>query len=132
MAEAFELDLDDPETLARLEDIVGDITAEQQAERSARRAEYTASWMKEEVGTYGEEAGLDAETVAALAGVVTGMAAEFQALREAAMNGEMSWQEMRAERDGLRGETLTSIEELIGAERTDELADRIHWLGTRH
>ncbi len=128
VAEALDLDLDDPETVEQIEAIVTDVWDDQRAERSERRAEYFEHRIADDVAAFGEEMDLDSETVTTLSRLVSSAATESHSLREAAMNGDAEWEEIRDERDALRTRTLGEIEALIGADQAEALTERVWWL----
>ena len=128
-ADVLAVDLEDPEAVAAIEDIVTDVYDTQRDERSQRREEYVATRVQEEVEAFGEETGLDDERIQALTRLLVDGSTQQHALRDSAMNGDISWEQMRDDRETIRDEITDQLVEMLGEEEATALAERIRWLG---
>lgn len=122
------VDLEDPETVEAIEGIVSEVYESEQEARSERWGEYMQARVEDEVTSFAEEAGLDEELTGTLTRMIVDASSEMHALRDSAMVGEITWDQMRDDRQTLRDEVTGQLQEMLGEEDASALGDRIRWL----
>ncbi len=110
-----------PEARQVIEDVVADYSLAEREERRARREEYINDRVSEVIETFADEQGLDDESMEQLLALMLAATEERHALRSEMMDGEVTAEEMRAERDRVAQERDAELIEMLGDEGFEAL-----------
>ena len=110
-----------PEARQMIEEVVADYSEAERDDRRARREEYINDRVTEVVESFADDQGLDDGTVEQLLALMLAATEERHALRSEMMDGEMTAEEIRAERDRVSQERDAELVEMLGDEGFEAL-----------